>query len=156
VTGMGPSKWSAWVVPRGGISRAAWRRKWRSGSGCGRWREAGEVFVEVAVGGGVGGRLELAVDDLAFEVDEDHVGRAEVGVGNAAGFDGEDAATGSRTLTLPKVRSTSLVAGGCGWPPSSRYGCFGIFSRGKRKRGRREESTDYTDFLRGECLRWGW
>jgi hypothetical protein len=50
--------------------------------------------IEIAVGGGVGGRLELAVDDLAVEVDEDDVGGLELGVGDATGLDGENAGNG--------------------------------------------------------------
>jgi len=46
-----------------------------------------QVFVDVGVRGGVAGRREVAVDEVAVEVGDDHVVRAQFVVADAGGFD---------------------------------------------------------------------
>ena len=65
--------------------------------------DGGELAVEQGVGVEVGGGLEVAFDDLAVEVGDDHVLGAEVVVVDAGGLDDDEARSRSTPLALPKV-----------------------------------------------------
>jgi hypothetical protein len=73
--------------------------------------DVGKRDEEVAMCRRVGRGVELSLDACALEVDEDHVGRAEIRVGDAAGLDREDRLCAIDRRSVSKSQVDQAVAG---------------------------------------------